>query len=458
MNKSRVRKLNNIESGDGNCVVYWMSRDQRVKDNWALVHAQALALETGVPLVVVFALAHGFLGATWRQYDFMLRGLNEVETDLRRLGIQFLMLRGDKKVPELVIEAVQKFNPSVLVCDFSPLRIGRMWREYIAQKVTVPMHEVDSHNVVPAWVISDHQEFAAHTIRPKLHRTIDEYLEDFDPMQKQNSSAKFEYKEWSVDELLEFLDIDRSIAPVDWIVPGEKAAREALDEFLDQRLEGYGELRNVPTANGQSNLSPYLHFGQLSAQRVTIEVMARSGKRLCAKLAEATHSAEAFLEELIVRRELADNFCLYNQNYDNLQGGPQWAIKSLDAHKDDAREHLYTLEQLEKAQTSDPIWNAAQIEMVRRGKMHGYMRMYWAKKILEWTATPAQALEFAIYLNDKYQLDGRDPNGYVGIMWSICGVHDRPWFERPVFGAIRYMNAQGLKNKFDTAEYIARNA
>jgi deoxyribodipyrimidine photo-lyase len=234
--------------------------------------------------------------------------------------------------------------------------------------------------------------------------------------------------------------------PVEGITPGEKAARKQLTQFVEKRLEGYDTLRNDPNENSQSDLSPYLHFGQVSAQRIALEVLKTPN----------TKDREAFLEELIVRRELADNFCLYNPNYDSAEGFPSWAKKTLDTHKDDKREYVYSLKQFEEAKTHDRLWNAAQNEMKKTGKMHGYMRMYWAKKILEWTKNPEQAMKIAIHLNDKYELDGRDSNGYAGIAWSIGGVHDRPWFNRPVYGAIRYMSAGGAKGKFNVEAYCNR--
>jgi len=220
-----------------------------------------------------------------------------------------------------------------------------------------------------------------------------------------------------------------------------------LDSFFEERLSGYNEKRNDPNENVSSNLSPYLHFGQISAQRIALETYKRKHN---------IETKDAFLEELIVRRELSDNFCFYNKNYDSFDGFPEWAKKTLNEHRKDKREFTYHLEQFEKAKTHDDLWNAAQIEMVKTGKMHGYMRMYWAKKILEWTETPEEALEYSIYLNDKYELDGRDPNGYTGCAWSIGGVHDRAWTERPVFGKIRYMNYNGAKRKFDVKRYIQK--
>lgn len=458
MNKMRIRKLNNYDlNSSGSCVIYWMSRDQRVQDNWALAYAQELAENQNVPLLVVFVLSRQFLGATLRQYDFMLRGLDELFSRLEDLNIPFYLLHEDKKVPEIILNFIDKVQPCEIVTDFSPLRVGRQWRDFVAKECKIALSEVDAHNIVPAWVISDHQEFAAHTIRPKLHSRIDDFLEDFPEVRFQKLSFDLKPEEWDVKNILDKLEINREVLPVKNITAGESAGHLVLSEFLDTKMHHYGTLRNDPSEDMQSNLSPYLHYGQISAQRIVIETIVKTGKRLRAKLAEATDSAEAFLEELIVRRELADNFCLYNNNYDNIEGAPEWAQKSLALHKADEREFVYSLEQLEQAQTHDEIWNASQKEMRKTGKIHGYMRMYWAKKILEWTQSPEQAIEYAIYLNDKYELDGRDPNGYVGIMWSMCGVHDRPWFERPVFGQIRYMNAEGLKRKFDVAKYVSVN-
>jgi deoxyribodipyrimidine photo-lyase len=242
------------------------------------------------------------------------------------------------------------------------------------------------------------------------------------------------------------MTLDRSVAEPGWLTPGEQGGRARLHDFITNGLASYGTGRNDPCRHGQSGLSPWLHFGQLSAQRVALEVV---------RSLNASSAAEAFLEELVVRRELADNFCFYNSDYDRVAGFPEWAQRTLAEHRHDTREHRYSPEQLEKGQTHDPLWNAAQLTMVATGTMHGYLRMYWAKKILEWSPSPEEAMETAIMLNDRYQLDGRDPSGYAGIAWSIGGVHDRAWGERPVFGKIRYMNFKGCLRKFNVAEYIS---
>jgi deoxyribodipyrimidine photo-lyase len=263
------------------------------------------------------------------------------------------------------------------------------------------------------------------------------------PSSKYPWKEKVQLTDWS--RVRQQLTVDADVKPVNWLKPGEKAARDVLDQFIERGLTRYADGRNDPTQAAQSNLSPYLHFGQISAQRVVQEVV---------KHARPNDARGAFIEELVVRRELSDNFCFYTPAYDSVEAFPHWAKKSLDDHRADERTHLYSRSQFEHARTHDPLWNAAQMEMVLTGKMHGYMRMYWAKKILEWTSSPEQAMRVAIYLNDRYELDGRDPNGYTGIAWSIGGVHDRAWGERPIFGKIRYMSYDGCKRKFDIRRYI----
>jgi deoxyribodipyrimidine photo-lyase len=442
MNSLRVKSIKTGNEAAGP-IVYWMSRDQRVNDNWALLFAQELAMERKLPLTVVFCLVPEFLSATIRHYGFMIKGLQEVETELFRKNIDFFLLTGS---PENEIPLFIKKNKiSSLITDFDPLKIKRRWKQAVAEKIDAPFYEVDAHNIVPCWIASSKQEFGAYTLRPKINRLLTEFLEKFPSLKKHpyNLSSPLSKTDWK--KATGTLKVNRTVSEVTWIAPGEKAARTALKYFLQNRLPTYAERRNDPTLDGQSNLSPYLHFGHLSAQRIALEV---------AKASTNKKDGAAFLEELIVRRELSDNFCFYNDKYERFAGFPDWAKKTHDVHRTDRREYLYSQEEFEQAKTHDDLWNATQVEMVERGKMHGYMRMYWAKKILEWTPSPEEALEIAIYLNDKYEFDGRDPNGYTGIAWSIGGVHDRAWFERPVFGKIRYMNYNGCKSKFNVTAYI----
>lgn len=439
IDRRRIHHLNS-EHDSGGPVVYWMSREQRVNDNWGLLYARDLAGDSR-PLVVVFSLVPSFLGATLRHYDFMLRGLEQVEAGLADLGISFVLRMGS---PEFEIPAfVREIGAGVLVTDFDPLRVKQGWQETVCCNINISFIEVDGHNVVPARFVSDKQEYAARTIRPKIQRLLPEFLTDFPVLSGQKvCSLGFEPVNW--DELRQELAVDSDVGPVS-LVPGEKAASQALDEFIEMRLSRYAAERNDPNAKAVSGLSPYFHFGQLAPQRAAYN----------AAFSGVGENQEAYIEELVIRRELSDNFCLYNPKYDSLEGAAQWARKTLDEFRDDIREYLYTYKEFEEGRTHSALWNAAQRQLTVSGQMHGYMRMYWAKKILEWSESPEEAVRIAVELNDRFALDGRDPNGYVGVLWSIAGVHDRAWKKRPVFGSIRYMNEKGCRRKFDVDKYIA---
>jgi deoxyribodipyrimidine photo-lyase len=394
----------------------------------------------------VFTLAVSFLGATLRHFGFMLRGLAGVAKRLKELDISFIILHGNP--PDEMCRFILQHNVGVLVTDFDPLRIKRGWHDQVVRSLPIPCVEVDAHNIVPCRIASPKLEFGAYTIRPKIHRLLPDFLDDFPPVVKHPFPWPAPVNDFDVDATLSSITVDRTVAEIGGLTPGEKGGSARLDGFINNGLALYETERNDPCRHGQSGLSPWLHFGQISAQRVALEVSHHLS---------TSSSTEAFLEELIIRRELADNFCLYNSSYDRVAGFPEWAQRTIAEHRHDPREYVYTPEQLETAQTHDPLWNAAQMSMVTSGTMHGYLRMYWAKKILEWTPSPEDAMSTAIMLNDRYQLDGRDPNGYAGIAWSIGGVHDRAWGERPVFGKIRYMNYKGCLRKFAVAEYIGRH-
>ncbi|ABB23406.1 deoxyribodipyrimidine photo-lyase [Pelodictyon luteolum] len=479
----------NSAPGISGPVIYWMSRDQRVEQNRALHYARFRAVADGAPLIVAFTLSPSFIGATFRQYDFMLRGLMEVERRLRELEIGFVLLEGDPA------EAIVRFRESIgsgcVVTDYSPLRISRRWKATAAAALPVLFIEVDAHNIVPCLMASPKQEYSARTFRPKVNRLLGEFLIALPPVERVPASEPWAPTDW--ERVRARLPVERPAGTVRHPQPGEAAAIRHLETFIRERLAWYGERRNDPNADATSGLSPYLHFGHIWAGTVAIAVRgvmnvvnspspegweaigvvnstSPEGREASGVVNstspegwEATgvvnspspeESKAAFLEELIVRRELSDNYCAYNSRYDSFDGLPIWAQDSLARHAADLREAIYTPEEFEKAVTHDPLWNAAQQELLRTGSIHGYMRMYWAKKILEWSPSPREAFETAVWLNDRYALDGRDPNGYAGVAWSIGGLHDRPWFERPVYGKIRYMNAAGCRRKFDVERYI----
>ena len=436
----------NGHSQTSGTVIYWMSRDQRVDDNWALLYAQAQALEMNQGLIVVFCKCKKFLGATEQHDSFMMEGLHKVSIKLQRYNIPFIVLEGDP------IEKISAFSSrmkaGLLVTDFNPLKISREWKIQVAQKIKVRFVEVDAHNIIPCFAASDKQEYGAYTFRPKVYKKLNDFLTDFPEIIKHTFQPAFNANDISsFNEVTQKIFENESITY--WKKSGEAEAKEYLKGFIDQRLENFNN-RNDPNEEACSGLSPYLHFGQISGQRVALEIMKKAENN--------SNNTSEFLEELIIRRELSDNFCYYNKNYDRFEGFPEWSRKTLNEHRFDIREYLYSLDQLENSATHDVLWNAAQMEMVKTGKMQGYLRMYWAKKILEWSETVEQAMQNAIYLNDKYQMDGRDPNGYTGIAWAIGGVHDRAWAERNVFGKIRYMSYDGCKRKFDIEKYILRFA
>lgn len=440
------RPINNIQSSQNSGpILYWMDRDRRAHDNWALLNAQEIAIKKERPLLVCYVLPKTFLDSSWRHHDFMIKGLQEVEKELQKHNISFAAFLADpeQKIPELI----KNHHISMLIRDFSPLNIITKWNTSISKQIDIPFVEVDTRNIIPAWITSDKEEYAARAIRPKIHKLLPKYLIEFPKLKKHpHAYKKLQGDSW--EYVSKNLEVNRRIKPVDTFEPGEKAARKILDTFIEEKIsQNYKENRNDPNKNVLSGLSPYLHFGHISAARVALEVQ---------KNTPDDENQESFLEELIVRRELSDNFCLYNKNYDNFNGFRDWAQKTLNDHRNDKREYIYSLKQFEEAKTHEPLWNAAQNEMRQTGKMHGYMRMYWAKKILEWTESPEDAIKIAIYLNDAYSLDGRDSNGYTGIAWSIGGIHDRAWFEREIYGKIRYMNANGARRKFDVAAYIKK--
>jgi len=443
VHEKRIRHLTDQAPAPGP-IVCWLDRDHRVQDNWALLYARELASQLQQPLGVAIAPYRERVGKNARQAAFLVDGWQRMAADLERLNIPLYVLTGEieSKLPALL----SRLKAGALVADYSPLKPARRRIEAIRKKVDLAIHQVDAHNIIPVWVCSDKQEYAAYTLRPKVNRLLNEFLTDFPTLGRQQRkwNQSVPAPDWPAVARLMGADSD-ALAATDF-TPGTDAARYRLDRFLHQRLSKYDERRNDPTVDAQSDLSPYLNSGQLSAQRVALEAQ---------RLDKQVKSQEAFLEELVVRRELSENYCHYNHDYDSSDSFPDWAKKTLQEHQSDPRAYLYSKAQWEKAATHDALWNASQQELLRTGKLHGYMRMYWAKKLLEWSATPDDAFRIGIYLNDKYELDGNDPNGFVGVAWSIGGVHDRPWTERDVFGKVRYMTSSNTARKVRVKDYIA---
>lgn len=436
------RRLHKGVNPNGEYVLYWMQSAQRIVDNHALAYAAELANYLSVPLVVNFVVIPRFPGGNTRHYHFMLEGIRQLEPLLTQMGIGFTLQVGDPV--EVVHHMAMKAK--AVVMDFAYGVYERQLREALFQKLECDTYEVETNVVVPVNIAYNREAYAAYAIRPAIMKQMHAYDEPVNYQQlKVACDIKLESR--PLENIHSFLeqycpDLER-LPKSDMFLGGEAEAMRRLDAFLSNEIFQYDQAQSDPAIKGTSRLSPYLHFGQLSPVTVLNKIM-----RLGIK-------AEAFVEQLVVRRELAYNYVYYaGDRIKTLKALlPAWAYETLDLHRRDERSYSYTLEALEKGMTHDPYWNAAQLEMVITGHMHNTMRMYWGKKVIEWSKTPEEAFERLCFLNDKYQLDGRDPNGYAGIAWCF-GKHDRPWQERPIFGKIRYMNAAGLERKYDIQRYV----
>jgi deoxyribodipyrimidine photo-lyase len=425
-----------------------MQRAQRAIDNPALDVAIQAGNVLRKPVVVFFSLVPFYPHANLRHYTFLVQGIPDLARRLKGRGVGFVL----RRFPDHdLVRFCEEVRPCLVVGDENPLREPERWRVTLCSRLRVPVWTVDADVIVPTLLLKKEQ-YAARTIRPRIRVHLNEFLAPLTNPQAENS-WKPPKRMGSLSpqaNLLEGFSVDRAVQPVSTFRGGTDEALHALKRFVRDRLEGYAVKRNRPELDGTSQLSPYLHFGQIGPLTVAWLV----------KNADAPRAdREAYLEELIVRRELAVNFVRFNPQYDQLKSCEPWALRTLKEHWRDEREHVYSERQLEDAETHDPLWNAAQTQMVVSGWMHGYLRMYWAKKILEWTRSPQEAFEIAVRLNDRYELDGRDPNGYAGVAWAVGGKHDRAWGpERPYFGKIRYMSFQSTSRKFDSELYMQRVA
>lgn len=438
-----MRFLNNKKVRGGEFVLYWMQSSQRVEDNWALSYAIQAANSLGLPIVVYFGLTTEFPEANFRHYWFMLEGLKEVSTTLQSLGVRFVVKHANP--PTGLMELSEK--ASQIIVDKGYLRINKEWYNHAAQRTQVPIVQVEDNVVVPIEETSQKEEYSAATLRPKLLAKLNQFLDLPPQILPKKPSLDMEIDSVSLvdsERTLAALQVDRSVNKSKFFQGGTTRAKKLLELFMEHSLGIYERKGNNPENNCASYLSPYLHFGQISPVYIAIQILRTK--------AAVSHK---FLEQLIIRRELAIDFVHYNADYDSFLSLPQWAKKTLAAHAEDQRSYVYSLRELESAQTHDVYWNAAQKEMVVTGKMNGYMRMYWGKKIIEWTKNPSEAFKMALFLNNKYELDGRDPNGYAGVAWCF-GKHDRPWKEREIFGNVRFMNKKGLERKFNMDSYLKR--
>jgi deoxyribodipyrimidine photo-lyase len=441
--KERIKLLNNKKIVRGKYVLYWMQAAQRTEYNHALEYSIRTANKLKQPVLVFFGITENWPEANQRHYYFMLEGLQEVQKTLEAKGIRMVIRR---ESPDSGAVKLAK-DAALVVVDAGQLRIQKKWRASAAKQIDCPLYEVETNLIVPVEEASMKENFSAGTFRPRITKKLDYYLVSLKHSKPKLDSLGMRFQTFDIndiDKTLSKLDIDKSVTKVDGFHGSTKQAKRWLSSFIKNKLDHFSDLRNDPTVDYVSNMSPFLHFGQISPLYIAL------------KVAETSSAGKnSYLEELIVRRELSHNFVFYNNQYDTFECLEPWAKKTLNLHCSDKREYVYTLKQFEKALSHDPYWNAAQKEMVLTGKMHGYMRMYWGKKILEWSNNPQAGFKIALRLNNKYELDGRGPNAYAGVAWCF-GKHDRAWGERPVFGKVRYMNAAGLKRKFDADAYVKK--
>ena len=439
MIKQRMKNFNKKKWKDNDgYFVYWMQSSQRVEYNLALNYTIEKANEYGKDVLVVFVLTD-YPEANLRHYDFMIQGLEEISKKLKDKSIRFVVLKGDP------VEQIKKISKrsSLLVTDRGYLKHLIAWREDVSKNVDVPFVQIEDNVLLPVEMVSDKEEYTAATLRRKYNKILNDFEENIEFYDYNGNYVQENFDEIDLSNYKKYLDLDETVKPTNF-KGGHDEGIKILEDFLNNKIEKYSEMRNDPVSDYQSNISPYLHFGMISPIEINDLLKNYSGE-----------GKDDFFEEAFVRRELAKNFCYYNKNYDNFDCITGWARETLKEHEKDKREYIYSFEEFENAETHDEYWNAAQTEMIKTGKMHGYMRMYWAKKVLEWTESPEKAYDFLIKLNNKYELDGRDENGYTGIAWTF-GKHDRAWTERKVFGKTRYMNANGLKRKFNIDEYVKK--
>ncbi|SPE32609.1 Deoxyribodipyrimidine photo-lyase type II [Candidatus Sulfopaludibacter sp. SbA6] len=432
MVEQRVRKLNDSQvRPGGRYVLYWLRYNRRTEANYALQFAACLANRLELPLLVFEGLSSNGPYANRRRHTFVLEGAAETATRLGKLGIGYTF-HLDQSPGETLQHAA-----AVVTDDYPELLSGP------PPAFDVQAWAVDSSCVVPAGAI-EKRAYAAYSIRPKIHKLLPQFLKPVEPVRVRRRFARQERPLPGIADLAS-CGIDHTVAPSTAFHGGRGQAERHLRRFLEDRLHRYSRDKNEPSAHATSDLSPYLHAGYISPLEVALAV--RDYVR------EHKLMADEFLEELLVRRELAFNFARYAKRLDSLEELPEWARATLAKHRQDPRDPVYTREQFESAATCDDLWNATQKELLLRGKIHGYYRMYWGKKIVEWSAAPEEALATMIHLHDRYALDGQDPNTYANILWCF-GLHDRPWPERPVFGTVRWMSRAGMERKTDVPAYL----
>lgn len=443
--KERINVIKKYDNNNKDYILYWMQSSQRISYNLALIYSIELALSNNLPLIVLFVITEKYPKAEYRHYDFMVEGLLELKKCFKEINVNFI-IKKNNDITNPVIDLSR--NAKYLICDKGYLKYHKMNYDILKKYVNTTIIQIEDNVLIPIEKVSYKEEYSAATIRRKITPLLEKFIvrKNFPNKTPKNLELKTNILDFNnKKDFFKILNIkleDRLLSKN--FIGGYSNAINVLKDFINHKIQYYSKRRNDPSLDFTSNLSPYIHFGNISPLEIILNI-----NHLKKEI------KEVFIEELIVRRELAINFVNYNENYDNINSINRWSYETLKNHEKDKREYIYSLDELENFKTHDIYWNSAQKEMIYTGKMHNYMRMYWGKKIIEWTISPNEAYNICIYLNDKYELDGRDPNGYAGVSWCF-GKHDRAWKERAIFGKIRYMNDKGLERKYDIKKYVEK--
>jgi len=449
LNLNRLKKLNNKSIVKGS-IFYWCIKEHRINDNWALETAIRTSIKQDKKLIIVFSHNKTFEYTSKKVKDFAIESIKDLKKSYTNIGIEYIEIKEETNKECYKLLAFLQNNAGAVFTDITTIRPYTNWVKYIKNHLECALYEVDSRFYVPIKASSNKEEYAIASKESKEHKDLKDWINKY--IDKGKIKAWKSYPQFKLEK--------------------DSKEQEALDtfiEFKNNKVSKYQKDRNNPNIDAQSNLSPYIRFGNISVQKIVNTILKENKlepiffkdikKNMAGKTnikATLLESICAFVEEITVRRELAANYCLYNKNYSNTKGFHAWSQKNTEESKKHIREYIYTIEDFENKNTHDALWNTCQKQMEVTGKMQGYLRMYWAKKILEWTKNREEAMNIAIYLNDKYSIDGRDANGYAGIAWSIGGVHDRAWQNNNVFGKVRYMNLNGMKRKFKVEQFIEK--
>jgi len=476
----KFERNSNTVNLSGEYVLYWMQINRRLEYNFALEYAVAWANKLNKPLLIYEGLNIDYPWANDRFHKFIMQGMQENLRVAEKLNLNFFSYVEPSEGAGKGLFYQLAERSCCVISDEFPVFIIRKHNERVANRIKVPYTTIDSNGLIPLGITSK-DPYSAYLFRKIMQK---HFVEAYTNPPKKDSLSALENRDFiqlsenvlanyqsamGVDDdlqmVIDHLDIDHSVQPVD-VSGTREAALKKLDFFIHNNLFEYGEKRNHPDENKSSGLSPWLHFGKISEYEIVeaaldqqpagwdlAQITPNGGKNT--GFFNGDESIQSFLDEVITWREVGFHFAHHRPDYDEFESLPNWVKQTMNEHQHDERKWIYSLEELEQSRTHDDIWNAAQTQLREEGIIHNYLRMLWGKKVIEWTPDYRTALDFLIELNNKYALDGRDPNSYSGIFWCL-GRFDRAWQEREVFGKLRYMASESTRKKVRMKEYLSK--